>query len=144
VNLLAARFQRRADILNRGLSGYNTRMALQTVNWVLDSPALHSETAPPLFATLFFGANDAADAKLNPKQHVPLAEYTANLAKLLATMRAGLGAQVPIVVISPGALNELQYLDSIRSREPDASKASAIGADMVSDGWVMWLVKTIS
>lgn len=51
---LSTYYQRRADVVNRGFSGYNTRMAVQLLERAL--PPLPE---PPLLATVFFGANDA-------------------------------------------------------------------------------------
>lgn len=49
-------YQRKADVLNRGYSGYNSRWALQLLDRVLP------EEVPGeiVLSTVFFGANDAA------------------------------------------------------------------------------------
>lgn len=53
--MLADAYQRKADVINRGYSGYNTRWALQLLPRVFPAGA-----PPPELVTLFFGANDAA------------------------------------------------------------------------------------
>lgn len=56
--MLADAYQRKADVVNRGYSGYNTRWALQLLPRVFPEPLPGGE--PPALVTLFFGANDAA------------------------------------------------------------------------------------
>ena len=74
-SLLANRYQRRADAVNRGFSGYNSRWALH----ILPSVFPASDDIPPL-VTIFFGANDASLATEDSKrQHVPVEEYRENL-----------------------------------------------------------------
>ena len=70
VSQLAWRYQRRADVLNRGFSGYNTRWTLAAASSLQLGP--HGDAA---LTVLFLGANDAALHSLNPRQHVPLPEY---------------------------------------------------------------------
>ena len=72
---LAHRYQRRADVLNRGMSGYNSRWYMQ---YAQDS-GIWQETGNVVLTTIFFGANDASLAKLNPHHHVPVEEYEENL-----------------------------------------------------------------
>jgi lysophospholipase L1-like esterase len=75
---LANTYQRRADILNRGLSGYNSRWYLQYAQ----GHGVWNEQGVVL-VTIFFGANDASLAVENPHAHVPLDEYTDNLKTLI-------------------------------------------------------------
>uniref|UniRef100_A0A7S1FTJ2 SGNH hydrolase-type esterase domain-containing protein n=1 Tax=Corethron hystrix TaxID=216773 RepID=A0A7S1FTJ2_9STRA len=91
-------YQRRADVFNRGYSGYNSEWILnmlQTNEGRLgifgppnDDGAVGS---PPVDAvrlvTIFLGANDASDAELNARQHVPLKEYRTNLEKIVHITR---------------------------------------------------------
>lgn len=57
-SLLADAYQRRADVINRGYSGYNSRWALHLLDHVFPQPT--ASVPPPRLATIFFGANDAA------------------------------------------------------------------------------------
>ena len=57
----------------------------------------------PVLATVFLGANDAASPEFNPRQHVPLSEYTANL-RLIVRHIQSLGtpaAPVQVLLIAP-------------------------------------------
>ncbi|KAL3335615.1 hypothetical protein AABB24_031709 [Solanum stoloniferum] len=77
---LADTYTRKADILNRGYGGYNTRWALFLLHHLfpLDAPT------PPVAVTIFFGANDAALlGRTSERQHVPLEEYKENLRKMI-------------------------------------------------------------
>jgi isoamyl acetate esterase len=71
---LANRYQRRADIVNRGMSGYNTSWFLLLPEERLDNVAL---------CTIWFGANDASLPELNPHHYVSVPDYQANLRLLV-------------------------------------------------------------
>eukprot|EP00906_Rhabdomonas_costata_P005749 RCo008544 len=106
VALLCKHFSRRADILVRGFSGYNTRWALRVM------PSCFMEKTKPLLITIFFGANDASLLEENPVQHVPVEEYKTNLASIVAFLRSQYQADVPIVLITPPpvcGVKRLQY-----------------------------------
>ncbi|BBN12870.1 isoamyl acetate esterase [Marchantia polymorpha subsp. ruderalis] len=78
------RYARKADVILRGYSGYNTRWAVYMLKnlFPLTSPN------PPLLVTVFFGANDAALPDRGSRaQHVPLVEYKENLRKIVAHLK---------------------------------------------------------
>jgi len=89
---LAARYVRRADVINRGYSGYTTRWGLR----MLEDTFPKGQVA---MATVFFGANDSVLHDRNPRQHVPLAEYEDNVSKILQYALAS-GAR-PIAIAPP-------------------------------------------
>eukprot|EP00579_Thalassiosira_antarctica_P007381 CAMPEP_0201885518 /NCGR_PEP_ID=MMETSP0902-20130614/19231_1 /ASSEMBLY_ACC=CAM_ASM_000551 /TAXON_ID=420261 /ORGANISM="Thalassiosira antarctica, Strain CCMP982" /LENGTH=271 /DNA_ID=CAMNT_0048414763 /DNA_START=195 /DNA_END=1010 /DNA_ORIENTATION=- len=96
---LADRYQRRADILNRGFSGYNS-------GWFLKFAATN-EGKTDLFehegvrlVTIFFGANDASDPSLNERQHVSLETYQSNIKDIVSLTRSNFGQAVNIILIS--------------------------------------------
>jgi lysophospholipase L1-like esterase len=64
---LSHRYQRRADILNRGMSGYNTRWYLEYAK----KSGIWEELGTVQLVTIWFGANDASLEKENPHHHVP-------------------------------------------------------------------------
>lgn len=97
---IADKYQRRADVLNRGFSGYNS-------SWFLHFAATN-EGKVDLFehdnvklVTIFFGANDASDANLNERQHVPLETYKSNIKSIVALIRSNFGEDVNILLMSP-------------------------------------------
>eukprot|EP01052_Picozoa_sp_SAG31_P048026 SAG31_NODE_9863_length_1219_cov_1.430357_2_plen_196_part_01 len=64
------------------------------------------DSRAPVLLTIFFGANDASDAKLNPMQHVPLAEYKANLLAMVAHVRAACPSTRIVLVTPPPVVGE--------------------------------------
>ena len=79
-SLLAADYSRRADVLNRGFSGYNTKMALDLL------PSIFTQgDSGVLFCTVFFGANDATLP--GERQHVPIDDYEKNLETIVTSIR---------------------------------------------------------
>lgn len=117
-SLLSSTYQRRADVLNRGYSGYNTRHAVELVDQIFYQPGTLS---PPLFCTVWFGANDATIP--GERQHVPPDEYGDNLTKIVTSIRQQLfsgergdgspngtdnnyAALPPIIVMTPPPLDE--------------------------------------
>ncbi|KAM0874336.1 hypothetical protein ACQ4PT_037495 [Festuca glaucescens] len=80
---LANHFGRQADVVLRGLSGYNTRWALKVLDRAMEGAA--NESADPAAVTVFFGANDASlPDQQQAHQHVPLEEYQTNLRAICA------------------------------------------------------------
>ncbi|KAK8292951.1 hypothetical protein V6Z12_D06G156300 [Gossypium hirsutum] len=59
---LANHFSRTVDVVLRGYSGYNKRLALKIVDRVFPA-AESSGAAAPLTVTVFFGANDALPSR---------------------------------------------------------------------------------
>jgi len=88
-SLLSSAYSRRADVLSRGFSGYNTQHALSVLPSVLgisNNDATSSESKIPLlFCTIFFGANDASLPAA--RQHLPLEEYCENIRVIISTIR---------------------------------------------------------
>lgn len=97
---IADRYQRRADVLNRGFSGYNS-------DWFLKF-ASTDEGEADLFGhdnvkivTIFFGANDSSDFELNARHHVPLERYKSNIREIVKLSRRNFGDDVKIILITP-------------------------------------------
>ncbi|MBA0662475.1 hypothetical protein Goklo_006585 [Gossypium klotzschianum] len=87
---LANHFSRTVDVVLRGYSGYNTRLALKVVDRVFPA-AESSGAAAPLAVTVFFGANDAClPDRYGAFQHVPLDEYKRNLHSIVAYLKVKL------------------------------------------------------
>ena len=86
-SLLASDYSRRADVFNRGFSGYNTKMALDLFPSIFPTTSLSkgSVGSGMLFCTVFFGANDAALP--GQRQHVPVEDYGKNLEKIITSIR---------------------------------------------------------
>ncbi|XP_071523430.1 isoamyl acetate-hydrolyzing esterase 1 homolog [Panulirus ornatus] len=100
--LLADHFQRRADIVSRGFSGYNTRQSLALL------PHLATDLKDAVGATIFLGANDASDIA-NTQQTVPLQEYVQNLKDIVVYFQK---AGIDPILISPPALDGQSWHNS--------------------------------
>jgi lysophospholipase L1-like esterase len=112
--LLAASYSRRADVFNRGYSGYTTRHAVDMLPRVFAGPLL---TSPPLFCTVFFGANDAALP--GELQHVPIEEYGQNLNFIVQHIRKTLDCEtVPILLITPPPFHAEAWMSLKQSDTP--------------------------
>ena len=116
-SLLAADYTRRADVLNRGYSGYNTNHAVELLPRVLvPLQKMHKF----LFCTVFFGANDAALA--GEPQHVPLERYTENVKTIVRSIRAS--HDCPVVLIAPPPIEETMWGDFLKLRGQGGSDRS--------------------
>lgn len=78
-------YARKADILLRGYTGWNSRRALQVVSQVFPKDA----AAQPDLVIVYFGGNDSMGSHssgLGP--HVPIEEYTENMRKLAVHLKS--------------------------------------------------------
>lgn len=91
--------------MNRGYSGYNTRMAKLVLPHLVPRAAADDDTAPTL-CTIFFGANDAAlPDRTSAKQHVALDVYTNNLRSMVTYLRKEGGVR-RVILITPPPVSE--------------------------------------
>ena len=116
---LANRYQRRADVLNRGMSGYNTRWFLRYA----DDNGIWAEPGNVVLVTIFFGANDAALQEQDPAKFVPIPEYKDNLQQLITKTQTSY-PKAKVLVITPPPVHKQQRLDFQRQRYGD--KATGI------------------
>jgi len=112
---LADRYQRRADVLNRGFAGYNTDWFLRFAATGAGQVDLLAHGDVRLVA-VFFGANDASDPVLNARQHVPLDAFRSNLGDVAALARRHFGPAVRVVLISPPPVCHAKRLQFQRER----------------------------
>jgi lysophospholipase L1-like esterase len=71
--------------------------------------------------TVFFGANDAALASLNPQQHVPLATFSQNLREIVSRVQSEWHAK-RVLVVGPPPIHREKYLAWRRQRPANVSK----------------------
>ncbi|KAM5163306.1 isoamyl acetate-hydrolyzing esterase 1 homolog isoform 2-T3 [Mantella aurantiaca] len=98
---LANKLVRKCDVLNRGLSGYNTRWAKLILPKLI--PKSSQSTAA---VTIFFGANDSSMKEENPQQHVPLDDYTDNLRTMIRYLQSVDITPDRIILITPPPIHE--------------------------------------
>jgi lysophospholipase L1-like esterase len=90
VTSLASYWSRKADVYNRGYSGYNTSNAIRIVDQAVIS-------LRPDLVGIFYGANDAA---AEGYQSVGIADYEANLRNIVSKIQVAL-PNVTIFLITP-------------------------------------------
>eukprot|EP00985_Skeletonema_marinoi_P016755 scaffold9046_cov123-Skeletonema_marinoi.AAC.2 len=121
VGLLSNAYTRRADVLNRGYSGYNTRHAVNLLPTVF---AKEMNPKSTLFVTVFFGANDASlPGEREHNQHVPIEEYEQNLRTIVTDIGHKL-KETPIILITPPPLDEHAWHKYCRAEFDDLSPRS--------------------
>ncbi|KAK3333651.1 SGNH hydrolase-type esterase domain-containing protein [Cercophora scortea] len=103
----ALQFQvlRRYDVVNRGLSGYNTSNALKLLPEIFAPPTPGGPKLGYLF--ILFGANDARIPNLPAEnQHVPLDSFERNLTRIVT--HPNITAHKPkIFLVTPPPLDEI-------------------------------------
>ncbi|XP_034015261.1 isoamyl acetate-hydrolyzing esterase 1 homolog [Thalassophryne amazonica] len=101
---IANKLVRKCDVLNRGLSGYNSRWAkILLPRLINDQNSVDQNIAA---VTVFFGANDCSLEDKNPQQHIPLQEYSENLKEISSLLgSAGVSAD-KVIFITPTPVHE--------------------------------------
>ncbi|KAF8232300.1 GDSL Lipase/Acylhydrolase [Tricholoma matsutake] len=112
-------YARKLDVLNRGLSGYNTDWALPVLEQCLVTKKDQPHVPGIRLLTIWFGANDAC---IQPSpQHVPLVRFTSNLEKLVDLVHSPesvyYSPSTRIVLMSPPPVNTYQRAADLGSRE---------------------------
>lgn len=98
--IIADRYQRRADVFNRGFSGYNSSWFLRYAATDEGKADLFEHDGVKL-VTIFFGANDASDPDLNKRHHVPIDAYKSNIKDIVSLTRSNFGEDVKIILVTP-------------------------------------------
>ncbi|KZT67829.1 SGNH hydrolase [Daedalea quercina L-15889] len=81
---LAYVYNRKLDVVNRGMSGYNTEWIIPVLEQCFATRDDRAPLPTVRLLTIWLGANDAAQPPT--RQHVPLAQYRANLRALVRTV----------------------------------------------------------
>ena len=97
VQVLAEEFVRRIDIVNRGFSGYNSRMLLAVLPDILTQDILKRADV----VCIFLGSNDASMKETNPEQAVPVEEFGDNLLKIISYLLSNGVPKEAFIIISP-------------------------------------------
>lgn len=120
---LANRYQRRADVLNRGMSGYNTRWFLRYAK----DYDLWNEPGKVVLVTIWFGANDAATLA----QNVPLDEYQTNLETMIDKAKESY-PEAKILLIAPPPVALDQRNEYLQKQFGDKAKDMAVRTSEVT------------
>ncbi|MCL4119881.1 UNVERIFIED_CONTAM: hypothetical protein GTU68_034583, partial [Idotea baltica] len=101
-SIIANEFERKADVIARGFSGYNSRQCKALL------PYLKNDFEGVSIVGVFLGANDANDPKQNPQQAVPLKEYKGNLKSIVDYIK-GFNEIRSVFLVTPPALDEEKW-----------------------------------
>ncbi|KAI9505897.1 SGNH hydrolase [Coemansia spiralis] len=111
---LAQAYLRKMDIVNRGFSGYNTKLARVLLPQILPPTPVSNEPRPGpklRLLVIFFGANDAQVAP--GKAHVPLDEFRTNIEYFVLSIKLQSSAfyskDTRVLLITPPALGTKQH-----------------------------------
>ncbi|KAJ9614395.1 hypothetical protein H2200_002531 [Cladophialophora chaetospira] len=116
-------YSRRLDVINRGFSGYTSRMGLEVLQQFLPADSAPSTTTPPVkLLTVFFGANDACVP--GHPQHVPLDTYIASLRGII-NHPALKTHDTKVILITPPPVDEYQLGGGDRTAAHTAKYARA-------------------
>lgn len=152
---LAYVYARKLDVINRGLSGYNSDWGLSVFKQIIaPQHAPNIQYLPKIrLLTIWFGANDAC---IQPSpQHVPLDKFDSNIRELVTTVTSPsspyYSPHTKVILLSPPPINTHQRGAELAARDPPqaldrsfeitkayADKVSQIGSDLsipVVDVW---------
>ncbi|KZT74123.1 SGNH hydrolase [Daedalea quercina L-15889] len=117
---LANAYVRKLDVINRGMSGYNTDWIIPVFEQCFAKQHEQQHLPKVRLLTIWLGANDAA---LPPSgQHVPLARYGTNLAKLVHLVASPdspyYAPHTRLLLLTPPPINTHQWRVTIREDDP--------------------------
>jgi lysophospholipase L1-like esterase len=117
---LAHVYARKLDVINRGLSGYNTEWAIPVFEQCFAKQHEQQHVPKVRILTIWLGANDAA---IPPSpQHVPLPIFVANLTRLVRLVTSPssphFSPSTRIIIINAPPVNTYQRGAELQSRDP--------------------------
>ncbi|KNC98396.1 uncharacterized protein SPPG_06101 [Spizellomyces punctatus DAOM BR117] len=104
-------YTRKADILNRGLSGYNSTWCTNLLPDILGSPTV---------LIIMLGTNDSVLESVNPTHHVPIEIYKSNLEVIVNFAQDG-GVRVLVLTPPPVIISDWKKVREAQGRECDRS-----------------------
>ncbi|KAF8590483.1 GDSL Lipase/Acylhydrolase [Ramaria rubella] len=117
---LAYVYARKLDVINRGMSGYNTEWAIPVFEQIIAKKSEQPYVPKIALLTLWFGANDAC---IPPSpQHVPLPKFASNLAHFVRMIKSPdseyYSSSTRILLFTPPPINTFQRGADLLSRNP--------------------------
>ncbi|XP_061344460.1 GDSL esterase/lipase CPRD49-like isoform X2 [Gastrolobium bilobum] len=112
--ILSHLYARKADIVLRGYSGWNSRRALQVLDEIFPKNACEQ----PSLIIVYFGGNDSILPHPSGRgQHVPLQEYIENMRKIAIHLKS-LSKKTRIIFLSAPPINEAQIYANSETSDP--------------------------
>ncbi|MED6136747.1 GDSL esterase/lipase wdl1 [Stylosanthes scabra] len=118
--ILANLYARKADIILRGYSGWNSRRALEVLDKVFPKDA----NVQPSLVIVYFGGNDSV--RPNPSglgTHVPLQEYKENMRKIAIHLKS-LSKKTRLIFLSSPPINEEQIRSTLSKQLGDLGRTN--------------------
>ncbi|KZS98929.1 SGNH hydrolase, partial [Sistotremastrum niveocremeum HHB9708] len=117
---LAYVYARKFDVINRGMSGYNTEWAIPVLEQVLVKKEVRDQYPKARIAIIFFGANDAC---IQPSpQYVPIPKFKSNLTHIIhrftSTDSPFYSPETKIILMTPPPINTYQRGAELGARNP--------------------------
>ncbi|RDB24244.1 Isoamyl acetate-hydrolyzing esterase 1 [Hypsizygus marmoreus] len=116
-------YARKLDVLNRGLSGYNTDWAMPIFKQCIATKRNRDNLPKIRLLVIWFGANDAC--MWPSPQHVSLGKFASNLREWVDAIQSPdslyYSPQTRIILISPPPVNTYQRRADLESRNPPKS-----------------------
>ncbi|KAL3753651.1 hypothetical protein ACJRO7_000965 [Eucalyptus globulus] len=113
-------YARKADIILRGYSGWNSRLALEVLEKVFPKDA----ATQPSLVIVYFGGNDSMrphPSGLGP--HVPLPEYIENMRKIAKYLKS-LSDCTRVIFLSAPPINEEKIRESLSDKFQDLGRTN--------------------
>ncbi|KAF8810141.1 SGNH hydrolase [Phlegmacium glaucopus] len=112
-------YARKLDVLNRGLSGYNTEWSIPVFEQCI-AKSIQANVPEVRVLTIWFGANDAC---IQPSpQHVPLLKFISNITYMVNMIKSLTSSYYSpttrIILITPPPVNTFQRRADLESRQP--------------------------
>ncbi|KAL2557968.1 GDSL esterase/lipase CPRD49 [Forsythia ovata] len=120
--ILADLYARKADIVLRGYSGWNSRLALQVLDQVFPKDA----AIQPSLVIVYFGGNDSM--KPHPSglgAHVPLPEYVENMKKIAVHLKC-LSEKTRLIFLSSPPVNEAKIREYFGNAFDDQARTNEL------------------
>ncbi|EJD46062.1 GDSL Lipase/Acylhydrolase [Auricularia subglabra TFB-10046 SS5] len=117
---LAYVYARRLDVINRGLSGYNSEWGLTVLEQIVAKKSEQPHVPKLRLLTIWFGANDAC--LVQSPQHVPLDRFRVNLTRMVTMLRDEKSEwyhpDTKVLFIAPPPVDEAARSADLASRSP--------------------------
>ncbi|KAG7377296.1 hypothetical protein PHYPSEUDO_011880 [Phytophthora pseudosyringae] len=124
--MLQDQYSRSADVVTRGLPGYNTKWFLKYIAPRIEGEIRKGVYETPSLITVWFGANDAALASgYDSKTHVPIADYKENLKKIVSQLWAS-APSADILLITPPHVNDTARADLAKEQNGTIDRTNAM------------------
>jgi len=132
--LLAVAYNRKLDVINRGLGGYNSEWGLTAFKYIFASRDKQHSLPVVRLLTIWLGANDAAPS--GDKQHVSYDQYLENIHTMASMIRSPTSPyyspRTRIILLTPPPVNPSQSPQGL-NRTPEHARKYADGVKSIGE-----------